>query len=84
MTRPALAGLVPLLTPRSARACATCIASPFGDPSYAWSYLGLILLPFGLLGVIAGLLLYLDWNAHLGTTGGPRIIGDPQIIKETT
>src|SRR5262249_23067561 len=48
MKTPALAGLALILTPRSALACATCIASPFGDQSYTWPYLGLILLPFGL------------------------------------
>jgi hypothetical protein len=72
MTRPALAGLALLLTPRSALACATCIASPFGDQSYSWPYLGLILLPFGLIAVIAGILGYLDWKARLGRRGpGP-------------
>ena len=64
-----LAGLALILTPRSSLACATCIASPFGDQSYTWPYLGLILLPFGLIVAIAGILGYLNWKARLGRRG---------------
>jgi hypothetical protein len=89
----ALAGLASILTPRSALACATCIASPFGDQTYTWPYLGLILLPFGLIVAIVGILGYLSWKARLGyrpLTIVRRLVGyvgakdDPQIIKETT
>ena len=88
MKTPALAGLALILTPRSALACATCIASPFGDQTYTWPYLGLILLPFGLILAIVGIFAY-----HAGLrprTIGRRLAGysaaknDPQIIKETT
>ena len=58
-----------ILTPRLARACATCIASPFGDQTYTWPYLGLILLPFGLIAAIAGILGYLSLQARLGRRG---------------
>ena len=89
----ALAGLASILTPRSALACATCIASPFGDQAYTWPYLGLILLPFGLIAAIVGILGYLSLKARHGYH--PRVIvrrvvgyfgakADPQIIKETT
>jgi len=88
MKTPALAGLALVLTPRSALACATCIASPFGDQTYTWPYLGLILLPFGLILAIAGILVY---SAGFGPrTIVRRLAGyfgakdDPQIIKETT
>ena len=88
MKAAALAWLALHLTPRSALACATCIASPFGDQTYTWPYLGLILLPFGLIAAIVGILGY-----HAGYR--PRALGrrlvahvgakdDPQIIKETT
>jgi len=81
-------GLALSLTPSSARACAACISTPFGDQTYTWPYLGLILLPFGLIAAIAGILGY-----HAGYR--PRTIvrrfvarfaatDDPQIIKETT
>ena len=83
MKRARLAGLALILTPRSALACATCIASPFGDQTYTWPYLGLILLPFGLIAAIAGILGYLSLQARLGYR--PRAVkDDPQIIKETT
>jgi len=86
MTRAALAGLVLILTPRSAAACATCISSPFGDQSYNWPYLGLILLPFALMVAIAGVLGYLNWKTsivrRLGGYFGAQ--DDPYIIKETT
>jgi len=84
----ALAGLASILTPRSALACATCIASPFGDQAYTWPYLGLILLPFGLIAAIVGILGY-----HAGyrpRTLVRRLVAhfaakdDPEIIKETT
>lgn len=54
MTR-ALAVVLTLL-PAVAEACATCIASPFGDRTYNWPYLGLILLPFAVAAVIGGVL----------------------------
>jgi hypothetical protein len=73
MRAAALAALV--LTPTPALACATCISSPFGDQSYNWPYLGLILLPFGLIVAIVGILGY---HAYYGAKE------DPQIIKETT
>ena len=78
MKAAALAGLALILTPSAALACATCISSPFGDQTYTWPYLGLILLPFGLLVAIGGILGYLRLKARLGATD------DSQIIKETT
>jgi len=71
----AVAGLASIAMPRAALACATCISSPFGDQSYNWPYLGLILLPFGLIVAIAGILGY---RAYFGARK------DIQIIKETT
>ncbi|MGH7343715.1 MAG: hypothetical protein ACREK4_02265 [Candidatus Rokuibacteriota bacterium] len=82
MKAAALAGLALILTPRSALACATCISSPFGDQTYAWPYLGLILLPFGLIVAIGGIFGYLSWKARSGRYVGAK--DDSQIIKETT
>jgi len=45
-----------MLLPAAAEACATCIGSPFGDRTYNWPYLALILLPFVMGTVIAGVL----------------------------
>ena len=84
----ALAGLAAILTPRSALACATCIASPFGDQTYAWPYLGLILLPFILIAAVVGLLAYRA--GYRPRTVARRLAArfavkdDPEIIKETT
>ena len=88
MTRWGSAVLAVLLTPGLARACASCISTPFGDQTYTWPYLGLILLPFALMVAVVGVLAY-----HTGY--GPRRLqrwltarftapDDPEILKETT
>ena len=46
--RRALVVLAAVLLPAVADACATCIASPFGDRTYNWPYLVLIAVPFAL------------------------------------
>ena len=52
-----LAFLVVALAPRAAWACATCVASAYGDRTFNWAFLGLILMPFvvgfGIAGVFA-------------------------------
>lgn len=50
-----LAALV-VLAPETALACATCAWSPFGDRSYNWAFLGLLVLPFVVVGVVGGLI----------------------------
>ena len=45
-----------LLAPDTALACATCVWSAFGDRSYNWAFLGLILLPFAVVAVVGGLI----------------------------
>ena len=35
-----------LLLPRPVWACATCVASAYGDRTFNWAFLGLILMPF--------------------------------------
>ena len=49
-----LASLVLLLAPRAAWACATCVASAYGDRTFNWAFLGLILMPFAVGAGIAG------------------------------
>ncbi len=82
------AALAVLLTPGLARACASCISTPFGDQTYTWPYLGLILLPFGLMAAVAAVLAYsagyrprslTQWLAARFTAPD-----DPEILKETT
>ena len=71
----AAGGLLSMAKPGSALACATCISSPFADRISSWPYLGLVLLPFGLIVVIAA---FLGYHAYFGAKD------DSQIIKETT
>jgi len=82
------AALAVLFTPGLARACASCISTPFGDQTYTWPYLGLILLPFGLMAAVAGVLAY---YAGYGPRSLTRWLAarftapdDPEILKETT
>ena len=53
----ALAALALALLPAAAEACASCIASPFGDQTYNWPYLVLILVPFAAATVIGTVLI---------------------------
>ena len=46
--------LVALATPARAVACAVCLGAAFGDRSYTWPYLGLILMPFIVAGAVVG------------------------------
>lgn len=49
--------LLPLvLVPRVVEACASCITSPYGDQTYNWAYVGLMLVPFALVIGIGGVL----------------------------
>jgi hypothetical protein len=52
-----LAFLVAALAPRAAWACATCAFSAYGDRTFNWAFIGLILMPFvvgaGVAGVFA-------------------------------
>jgi hypothetical protein len=41
-----------VLLPEMAAACATCVSSAFGDRTYNWAYLGLIVMPFALTAVV--------------------------------
>ena len=49
-----------MLLPRLAEACATCISSPYGDRTYNWAYIGLLLMPFAVAVVIGGVF---AWSA---------------------
>jgi len=45
-----------LAVPGRAAACAVCLGNAFGDRSYTWPYLGLILMPFIVAGAVLGAL----------------------------
>ena len=82
--------------PRSAMACAMCLSAAFGDRSYTWPYIGLILAPF-VVGVAITLVLawhngwrWTDTRAHLsawlaGLRARPRHDAlSPSTNTETT
>ena len=83
-----LPALVLILLPRVALACATCITSPFGDRTYTWPYYGLLLLPFGLMAAVAGILAYVAGyrprSVRRWVAARFAAKDDPEIIKETT
>ncbi|HXG17211.1 MAG TPA: hypothetical protein VNK50_13245 [Calidithermus sp.] len=45
-----------LAWPAAAAACPTCIASAYGDRTFNWAYLGLLLAPVAVAVVIGGVL----------------------------
>ena len=53
----AILALTLLAAPVAAEACASCISSPFGDRTYNWPYLVLILVPFAVAAVIGGVMM---------------------------
>ena len=85
-----------LAVPRTAAACAMCISSAFGDRSYTWPYLGLIVAPF-IVGVAIAIVLawYAGWRrqdvvARLSTWAArlrhrpARAVLSPRTNTETT
>jgi hypothetical protein len=58
------------LVPDTAWACATCVASAYGDRTFNWAFLGLILMPFVVGGGIAAVLASRYYAAH--RHGDPR------------
>lgn len=55
-----LIALALVLAPAAAEACASCIASAYGDRTYNWPYVFLILLPFAVGAVIGGVLVHVN------------------------
>lgn len=49
-----------LLVPAAALACPTCVSSAFGDRTYNWAYVGLLVMPFVLTAVVGAIL---AWSA---------------------
>jgi len=49
--------------PRVVAACSTCISSGFGDRSFTWAYVGLILMPFAVgVPIVVTLAWYAGWR----------------------
>jgi hypothetical protein len=63
----AAAVVLVVLFPAIAAACATCVSSAFGDRSYNWAYLGLVLMPFALTAVVGVIIaVRMGWRPRLG------------------
>ena len=69
------------LVPGLAAACPTCVSSAFGDRTYNWPYLALILMPFIIAGVI-GAVLYRHRGERAAADVLPSV--DSLLDKETT
>ena len=80
------------LIPSAVFACTWCAASAFGDRTFNWPYLSLIVAPFVVGSAIAGVLAYHAWMPRRTAPGRAAPIpgegGDPQpalpFDKETT
>ena len=60
-----------LLVPGTAWACATCVASAYGDRTFNWAFLGLILMPFVVGLGIAGVFASRYYAMHSHPRSGP-------------
>ncbi len=74
-----------LLLPAPALACASCIASAYGDRTFNWAFLGLLLMPFLVGGVIAAMFA-LRWAEarHRAAAAGDLLGAPGSPNKETT
>ncbi|HEY7650901.1 MAG TPA: hypothetical protein VID04_18030 [Methylomirabilota bacterium] len=85
-----VAALALLVRPDVAAACATCVASAYGDRTYNWAFLGLVLMPFVLTATVGGIFLH-RYGGLRGLFRSPRIDHDPEPsplasprVEETT
>jgi hypothetical protein len=82
----AVVGLGAALAPGTALACASCASSAYGDRSFNWAYGALMLTPFLVASVIAGILAWsagyrLRWR-RLGAPFGKSSMGGPIPVNE--
>jgi len=78
MTRALVVVLALVASPLPAWACTWCVSSAFGDRTFNWPYLGLILAPFFVVGIIGGVL---AWCARRARPAAPA---SSLLNKETT
>jgi hypothetical protein len=78
--------LAAVLAPRLAAACATCVSSAYGDRGFNWGYSGLLVAPFLVMVVIAGVL---SWSAgyrlrwrRVAPSSPPAIAAGPITANE--
>jgi hypothetical protein len=70
-----------MLVPELALACASCLSSAYGDRTYKWPYLALIVVPFIVAGAI-GTVLYRHRGARVSADA--QSPADSVLDKETT
>ena len=78
MTRALVVVLALVASPLPAWACTWCVSSAFGDRTFNWPYLGLILAPFVVAAVIGGVLAWCSRRAR------PETEVPSLLNKETT
>jgi hypothetical protein len=71
-----------LAAPTAAAACTACLSSAFGDQTYTWAYLGLLLAPFGVAATIGAVFAGCYLARRRRERGAPVI--DPTFHEETT
>jgi hypothetical protein len=59
------------LTPAVALACPACLSSAYGDRTFNWAFMGLLLMPFLLAAAIGGVLAY----AYSRSRSRRRLVG---------
>jgi hypothetical protein len=59
------------MAPAAALACPACLSSAYGDRTFNWAFLGLLIMPFVLAAAIGGLLAY----AYFRSRSGRRLFG---------
>ncbi len=84
MKRAALVALVLTLSPAVALACPGCLSSAYGDRTFNWAFLGLLIMPFVLAAAVGGILAYAySRSRSRRRLAGGRLAGDYQP-EETT
>lgn len=72
MTVVALSVLALVLLPGIAAACPSCLSSAYGDRTFNWAFLGLILMPFVVSAAVGGVLV---WKYRWSRLDSPRTLG---------
>jgi hypothetical protein len=81
----AAAAVLVTLAPGLAAACPACISSPYGDRTYNWAYVGLLLAPFLVATVIGGVLAWsAGYRLDVPRLRRPLSLRKPHHLKETT
>jgi hypothetical protein len=83
VTAGAVVVLLLLLAPRAAHACASCLWSAYGDRTFNWAFLGLIIMPFVVVAVIGGVLLHVHRRGRARVHPADEPALNP-LLKETT